>query len=131
MPHAVYTQVWPRSWVLSDQIYPNNLTDTLSRAFLEKVQSGAKVIKVSDYPMFLYNVNKYTPGNIIYSGLFQRPLLLRFYQHVFTGPSSWQKGTSAGGKQARGIANNLKAPTPWTIAYVAIMVYFLHLSDKF
>ena len=89
-----------------------------------------KVIKASDYPMFLYNVDKYTPGNI-YSGLFQGLLLLRFYWHVFTGPLSWQKGTSAGGKQARGIANNLKAPTPWTIAYIAIMVYFLHPSDKF
>ena len=80
--------------------------------------------------MFLYGVDKYTPGNI-YSGLFQGPLLLRFYRHVFTGPSSWQKGTSAGGKQARGVANNLKAPTPRTIAYVAIMVLFLRPSDKF
>ncbi|KIL57017.1 hypothetical protein M378DRAFT_28132 [Amanita muscaria Koide BX008] len=88
--------------------------------FCEKVQSGAKVIKASDYPMFLYDEKKYIQGDM-YSGLFQGPLLLRFYRHVFTGPRSWEKGKSAGGKLPRGLLNKLKAPTPRTIAYAAIM----------
>ncbi|KAM6490845.1 hypothetical protein JOM56_013714 [Amanita muscaria] len=61
-----------------------------------EVQSGKRAIKASDYPMFLYDESKYTPGDI-YSGLFQGPLLLRFYRHVFTGPSSWKTGSSGGG----------------------------------
>jgi hypothetical protein len=99
------------------------------RTFREKVLSGAKVIKASDYPMFLYDEKKYIRGDM-YSGLFQGPLLLRFYRHVFTGPRSWEKGKSAGGKLARGLLNKLKAPTPRTIAYVAIMVNSSSSSDK-
>ncbi|KAM6491333.1 hypothetical protein JOM56_013107, partial [Amanita muscaria] len=91
------------------------------KTFREKVQSGRRVIKASDYPMFLYDEDKYVQGDF-YSGLFQGPLLLKFYRHVFTGPSSSKEGTSAGGKVARGIMHGLKAPTPRTIAYVAIMV---------
>ena len=78
--------------------------------------------------MFLYDESKYTPGDI-YSGLFQGPLLLRFYRHVFTGPSSWKTGTSAGGKPGRGIVHKLNAPTPRTIAYIAFMVYLSYLID--
>lgn len=88
------------------------------------------MIKASDYPMFLYDEKKYIRGDM-YSGLFQGPLLLRFYQHVFTGPRSWEKGKSAGGKLPRGLLNKLKAPTPRTIAYAAIMVHSSSLSDKF
>ena len=84
------------------------------------------MIKASDYPIFLYDTDKYKPGDI-YSGLFQGPLLVKHYQHVFTGPTSSTKETSSGGKVARGIRHKLKAPTPRTIAYVAIMVCFCHI----
>ena len=97
------------------------------------MQSGRRVIKASDYLMFLYDEGKYIQGDI-YSGLFQGPLLLKFYRHVFTGPSSSKKGKSAGGKVPRGIIHGLKAPTLRTIAYVAIMVcnrIFFHLPHKF
>lgn len=76
--------------------------------------------------MFLYDTDKYKPGDI-YSGLFQGPLLLKYYRHVFTGPTSSTKETSSGGKVARGIMHKLKAPTPRIIAYVAVMVYFCHI----
>ncbi|KAM6489577.1 hypothetical protein JOM56_014996, partial [Amanita muscaria] len=105
--------------------------DVDPESFRERVQSGKRAIKASDYPMFLYDESKYTPGDIS-SGLFQGPLLLRFYRHVFTGPSSWKTGSSGGGREARGIMNKLKAPTPRTIAYVAIMVrWALSSSTKF
>lgn len=80
--------------------------------------------------MFLYDESRYTPGDI-FSGLFQGPLLLKFYRHVFTGPSSWKTGASTGGKQARGLVHKLNTPTPRTIAYVAIMVFFLYSIDVF
>ena len=93
------------------------------RRFKEDVQSGTTIIKASSFPMFLYDEAKYDRNNI-YSGLFQGYLLLRFYRHVLTGPSSWKSGVPSGRKPGRGIANRLEAPTPRTIAYVAIMVCF-------
>ncbi|KIL59907.1 hypothetical protein M378DRAFT_54811, partial [Amanita muscaria Koide BX008] len=68
----------------------------------------------------------------LHAGLFQGPLLLKFYRHVFTGPKSWKDGKTNGGKQPRGIVHKLKAPTPRTIAYVAVMVrWALSSSSKF
>ncbi|KAM6489182.1 hypothetical protein JOM56_015352 [Amanita muscaria] len=89
--------------------------------FREDVQAGRRMIKASSFPMFLYDTSKYDPNNM-YSGLFQGHLLVKFYCHVFTSPSSWDKGIRNGGKPARGIANGLKAPTPRTIAYIAMML---------
>lgn len=98
------------------------------RLFQAKVQSRKRAIKASDYLMFLYDESQYNPDDI-YAGLFQGLLLLRFYRHIFTGPSSWRTGTSAGGKPGRGIIHKLNTPTPWTIAYIAIMVYLFGLID--
>lgn len=100
------------------------LANVLLRRFREDVQSGDKAIKASSFPMFLYDEAKFDPNNL-YSGLFQGPLLLKFYRHVFTRPKSWKDGKPNGGKQPRGIQHKLKAPTPRTIAYVAVMVWSL------
>lgn len=105
------------------------IADVLLRLFRARVQSGKRPIKASNYPMFLYDESKYNPDDV-YSGLFQGPLLLKFYRHVFTGPSSWKTGTSTRGKLPRGIINKLKAPTPQTIAYIAMMVRFSSLIDR-
>jgi hypothetical protein len=48
--------------------------------------------------MFLYDEAKFNPNNV-YSGLFQGPLLLKFYRHVFTGPKSWKDRKPNGGKK--------------------------------
>ena len=91
------------------------------RRFREDIQSGDRAIKATSFPMLLYDEAKFDPNNP-YSGLFQGPLLLKFYRHVFTGPKSWKDGKPSGGKSPRGIQHKLKAPTPRTIAYVAVMV---------
>jgi hypothetical protein len=91
------------------------------RLFKESVQAGTTIIKVSSFPMFLYDESKYNCNNI-HSSLFQGYLLLRFYRHVMTGPSSWKSGVPSSGKPGRGIANRLEAPTPRTIAYCYNMV---------
>ncbi|KAK2467955.1 hypothetical protein APHAL10511_000250 [Amanita phalloides] len=85
--------------------------------------------RASDYPMFLYDESKYDPRNV-YSGLFQGQLLLKFYRHVFTGPSSWNNGKSSGGKKPWGLVNRLEEPTARTITYVAVMVRWALSASK-
>jgi hypothetical protein len=74
-----------------------------------------------DYPTFLYDESQYNLLNPL-SGLFKGHVLLCGYCHIFTGPASCENGEAKGRKQSKGIINKLKAPTPQTIAYAAIMV---------
>lgn len=89
--------------------------------FLARVQEGRYRVTAGDYPAFLYDETIYEPDNPL-AGLFRGYILLRGYRHIFTGPASWLNGEAEGGKQARGVTNKLKAPTPQTIAYTAVMV---------
>ncbi|KAF8683997.1 hypothetical protein AX14_004179, partial [Amanita brunnescens Koide BX004] len=63
--------------------------------FHEDIQAGRRMIKASSFLMFLYYTSRYNPNNM-YSGLFQGHLLVKFYQHVLTSPSSWDKGIHTG-----------------------------------
>ena len=100
--------------------------------FQAGVQEGCHQVTAADFPTFLYDKDQYklNPEDPC-SGLFQGHVLLHGYCHIFTGPASWEDGKGKGGKQARAIVNKLKAPMPQTIAYAAIMVWFLTLYNPY
>lgn len=87
--------------------------------FRSLVLQGKREITAVDWPVFCYNESKYDPTDPL-KGLFEGPLLLRYWRHIFTGPASVDGGRSHG-RLPRGVLNGLSKPTPQTIAYAAVL----------
>ena len=108
------------------------MPNIITRDFRAKVQRNTIQITAEDFPVCLYDESKYdTTLADPQLGLLRSPLLLKVYRHIFTGPSSAQKGKATGGKTSRGLANHLDSPTPQTIAYAAIMVRLIMVVDLY
>jgi hypothetical protein len=93
---------------------------TANSLFRSLVLQGKRDITAVDWPVFCYDDSKYDPTDPL-KGLFEGPLLLRYWRHIFTGPASVEGGRSHG-RLPRGVLHGLTKPTPQTIAYTAVLV---------
>lgn len=86
----------------------------------EKLRSGEMAVRGDQWPVFLYAGYDYDPEDP-WKGLFRSTLLISGYKHIFTSPSSVEKGVKAT-RSGNARIHGMTCVTPPSIAYVATQV---------
>ncbi|KAG2133573.1 uncharacterized protein EDB93DRAFT_1107524 [Suillus bovinus] len=96
------------------------------------LQAGKIIMTAHNWPTFFYEHDIYDAAEKTH-GLFQNHIVLRFYKHLFIGPSSIMNDSSNvrnSAKPSKNRAWGLMAVNKYTIAYVYIITYFTISSTQ-
>ncbi|KAG1842752.1 hypothetical protein DFJ58DRAFT_844569 [Suillus subalutaceus] len=96
------------------------------------MQAGEITMTAHNWPMFFYEDSIYDAANKT-KGLFRNHTAIRFYKHLFIGPSSVTNDSSNvrnSAKPSKNRAWGLTAVNKYIIAYVHIIAYFMISSTQ-
>ncbi|PPQ73254.1 hypothetical protein CVT24_009969 [Panaeolus cyanescens] len=101
--------------------------------FSRELASGRRPVRSHDLPAFIWKEGEHDPEDWEHK-MFQSPLLLRVFKHLFTSPSSALSNEVGASKSSRSQAriHGMKSVTLPSIAYTCAMVrYALSVVDDF
>ncbi|KAG1892827.1 hypothetical protein F4604DRAFT_1876054 [Suillus subluteus] len=94
----------------------------------QNLKSGETAVHGDQWPMFLYAGYDYDPKDP-WKGLLKSEILISWFKHVFTSPSSVDKEPRAT-RSGNAYLHGMKSVTKGSLAYIATQVWFLLSSSS-
>ncbi|KAF8233407.1 hypothetical protein L208DRAFT_1557083 [Tricholoma matsutake] len=88
-----------------------------------KLKSGEMYVRGDQWPVFLYDDNKFDPENP-WKGLLCNHILVLAYKHVFTLPSSADHNEPKATRSGNARIHGMTSVTKGSLAYIATQVRF-------